>query len=73
MATGLFLALPLHGHMTPALPLVGELVARGDTSVCCVRKPVVDATRPPRSIRFSIKRQAVLGRRLSRKNQDLTS
>ena len=28
MAIGLFLSLPLHGHMNPALPLVGELVAR---------------------------------------------
>jgi Uma2 family endonuclease len=35
IATGLFLTLPLHGHMTPALPLVGELVARGDTVACC--------------------------------------
>jgi MGT family glycosyltransferase len=34
MATGLFLTLPLHGHMNPALPLVGELVARGETIVC---------------------------------------
>jgi MGT family glycosyltransferase len=35
MARALFFTMPLHGHMNPALPLVGELVARGDDVVCC--------------------------------------
>ena len=30
MAKALFLSLPLHGHTNPSLPLVRELVARGD-------------------------------------------
>ena len=30
MAKALFLSLPLHGHINPSLPLVRELVARGD-------------------------------------------
>jgi MGT family glycosyltransferase len=34
MARALFLSLPLHGHMNPALPLVAELVARGDEVIC---------------------------------------
>lgn len=33
MAKALFLGLPLHGHITPSLPLVRELVARGDEVV----------------------------------------
>ena len=33
MAQGLIIGLPLHGHMAPLLPLVRELVARGDELV----------------------------------------
>jgi MGT family glycosyltransferase len=33
MAKALFLSLPLHGHVNPSLPLVRELVARGDEVV----------------------------------------
>jgi MGT family glycosyltransferase len=33
MAKALFLSLPLHGHTNPSLPLVRELVARGDEVV----------------------------------------
>lgn len=33
MAKALFLSLPLHGHINPSLPLVGELVRRGDDIV----------------------------------------
>jgi MGT family glycosyltransferase len=33
MAKGLFLSLPLHGHTNPSLPLVRELVGRGDEVV----------------------------------------
>jgi UDP:flavonoid glycosyltransferase YjiC (YdhE family) len=33
MAKALFLSLPLHGHTNPSLPLVRELVARGDEIV----------------------------------------
>ena len=33
MAKALFLGLPLHGHTNPSLPLVRELVARGDEIV----------------------------------------
>ena len=33
MAKALFLGLPLHGHTNPSLPLVRELVARGDEVV----------------------------------------
>jgi MGT family glycosyltransferase len=32
---GLFLSLPLHGHINPSLPLVRELVGRGDEIVYC--------------------------------------
>ncbi len=34
MAKALFLSLPLHGHINPSLPLVRELVGRGDEVVC---------------------------------------
>ena len=33
MAKALFLSLPLHGHTNPSLPLVRELVGRGDSIV----------------------------------------
>src|SRR6185436_14199033 len=33
MSKALFLSLPLHGHINPALPLVRELVSRGDEIV----------------------------------------
>jgi MGT family glycosyltransferase len=33
MAKALFLSLPLHGHVNPSLPVVRELVARGDEVV----------------------------------------
>src|SRR5262245_51565908 len=33
MAKALFLSLPLHGHVNPSLPLVRELVERGDEVV----------------------------------------
>ena len=33
MAKALFLSLPLHGHINPSLPLVRELVERGDEVV----------------------------------------
>ena len=33
MAKALFLSLPLHGHTNPSLPLVSELVRRGDDVV----------------------------------------
>ena len=33
MAKVLFLSLPLHGHVNPTLPLVRELVDRGDEIV----------------------------------------
>ena len=33
MANGLFLSLPLHGHTNPSLPLVRQLVTRGDQIV----------------------------------------
>lgn len=33
MAKALFLSLPLHGHVNPSLPLVRELVSRGDEVV----------------------------------------
>src|SRR6266481_1432013 len=33
MAKGLFLSLPLTGHINPSLPLVRELVRRGDDLV----------------------------------------
>ena len=33
MAKALFLGLPLHGHINPSLPLVRELVGRGDEIV----------------------------------------
>jgi MGT family glycosyltransferase len=33
MAKALFLSLPLHGHTNPSLPLVRELVGRGDTVI----------------------------------------
>jgi MGT family glycosyltransferase len=35
MAKALFLSLPLAGHINPSLPLVKELVARGDEVVYC--------------------------------------
>src|SRR4051812_12910149 len=33
MAKALFFSLPLHGHTNPTLPLVGELVSRGEQIV----------------------------------------
>ena len=33
MAKALFLSLPLHGHTNPSLPLVRELVGRGDAVI----------------------------------------
>ena len=43
MARGLVVCLPLHGHMAPLLPLVRELVARGDELVVYATAPFADA------------------------------
>ena len=34
MTEALSLSLPLHGHTNPSLPLVGEVVRRGDEIAC---------------------------------------
>ena len=39
MANGLFLSLPLHGHTNPSLPLVRQLVTRGDQIVYYSTEP----------------------------------
>ena len=43
MARGLVVCLPLHGHMAPLLPLVRELVARGDELIVYAATPFADA------------------------------
>ena len=43
MARGLVVCLPLHGHMAPLLPLVRELVARGEELVAYATAPFADA------------------------------
>ena len=60
MARGLVVCLPLHGHMAPLLPLVRELVARGDELVVYTTAPFADAVaqtgaryRPYRSSRLA--------------------
>ncbi len=39
MADGLFLSLPLHGHTNPSLPLVRQVVTRGDEIVYYSTEP----------------------------------
>jgi MGT family glycosyltransferase len=43
VARGLVVCLPLHGHMAPLLPLVRELIARGDELIVYATTPFADA------------------------------
>ena len=48
MAKALFLSLPLPGHTNPSLPLVRELVARGDEII--YYSAAAFAAIPPRAV-----------------------
>jgi UDP:flavonoid glycosyltransferase YjiC (YdhE family) len=43
MANALFLSLPLHGHTNPSLPLVRQLVTRGDEIDYYSSEPFADS------------------------------
>jgi MGT family glycosyltransferase len=60
MAKAIFFGLPLHGHTNPSLPLVRELVARGDQIVYASTDPFAASIRQT-GARYCAYRSAALG------------